>query len=74
MSKPTKRLVRESRASNKDIISKFENVDLTGEPYLSDALAFLTQAGVMLEKQLVVMGGGTATPSAKPAAKPEEDK
>jgi len=64
MSLPTKRLVRESRNASRAILTKFENVDMSGQPYLSDAASFLKQAEVMLDKQLTVMGGGEATPSA----------
>ena len=50
--RPTKTLIRQSIKDSRNIITKFEDVDATGEPYVTDAVAFLTQAEVMLKKQL----------------------
>ena len=64
--KPTKKLVSDTADGIKTLREKLQEADLSGQPYLSDAVAFATQAEVMLGKQVEVMGGGT-----KPEGKPE---
>ena len=50
--KPTQKLVRETADSIRGLLENLADVDATGEPYFNDAKAFMTQAEVMLGKQL----------------------